>query len=285
MDLFKIIKDKYLYLVNGIKKEGNVNTLDFNSDDIITLVEDINKDTLVTINIGKGCNVNLFEVYNNVSSNYKMIINLEDDSTLFFTSLRKSLNDINVNITINFGKNAKLVSKNINLFSNQVKVKQDLNMNNELSIIEAMDVVVNNSGKMQSYDYETIHKGSLSNCLMRNYVINNNSSITHMNTNGKIEKNVKGVVLSQKTKGLLLDMNSEISANPWLAIDEYDCNASHGASIGAIDEEELFYLMSRGLTRSESERLIVNGFINPFIENIKDNDLSNYVLEEIKEVL
>ena len=52
---------------------------------------------------------------------------------------------------------------------------------------------------------------------------------------------------------ILTSRNPMRYSSSWLVIDEYDCMASHGASIGAIDEEELYYLMSRGLTRENSE--------------------------------
>jgi Fe-S cluster assembly scaffold protein SufB len=41
--------------------------------------------------------------------------------------------------------------------------------------------------------------------------------------------------------------------------------AAHGASIGAIDEEMFYYLMSRGISRTDAERLVIAGFINPFL--------------------
>ena len=148
-----------------------------------------------------------------------------------------------------------------------------------------MDVVINASSKKQVYNYETNHKGNNSTSTMRNFVINKNGSITFMNTNGIIEKYVKGVVISQKTKGLLLDEASEISANPILTIDEYDCNASHGASIGAIDEDELYYLMSRGLTKESSEKLIIGGFVSPFLSSIKDEAIKEELYKIIDKVL
>ena len=90
--------------------------------------------------------------------------------------------------------------------------------------------------------------------------------------------------MNQKSKGILLSKESAISANPLLQIDEYDCLASHGAGIGAIDEEDLFYLMSRGLTRSESEKLIIKGFINPIQENLKQFENVADKANEIKEI-
>ena len=84
---------------------------------------------------------------------------------------------------------------------------------------------------------------------------------------------------------ILTSRNPMRYSSSWLVIDEYDCMASHGASIGAIDEEELYYLMSRGLTRENSERLIVEGFIHPFINELKDESVKSYSLDWIKKVL
>ena len=53
-----------------------------------------------------------------------------------------------------------------------------------------------------------------------------------------------------------------------LEIDEYDVIASHGASIGAIDDEELYYLMSRGLTEDKAKELLIMGFIDRFREEL-----------------
>ena len=88
--------------------------------------------------------------------------------------------------------------------------------------------------------------------------------------------------MHQKSKGIILDLTSTISASPLLEIDEFDCMASHGASIGAIDESDLFYLMSRGLPREQSQNLIINGFFNPYLSKLKDEGLIKYISEVIK---
>ena len=93
----------------------------------------------------------------------------------------------------------------------------------------------------------------------------------------KLVLNTIKTTLNQKTKGIILDDESQISANPILEIDEYDVIASHGASIGAIDDEELYYLMSRGLTKEVAERMIINGLIYPFLNSINDSTLSEYI--------
>lgn len=76
-----------------------------------------------------------------------------------------------------------------------------------------------------------------------------------------------------------LQLSEEASSEsiPGLEIETNDVRCSHGASVGEIDEEQLFYLMSRGLSRGDSERLIVNGFFEPIIQRIP--------LEEVQEKL
>lgn len=286
MNYTNLIDDKnYLVINNNEIVYGNYNSLDFDKSDDYKISCEIDKDTHHVINIKKGKAIKLLEIIDIKDGNYDLVINIEDGASLDYTSLRKSNSDTNINIIINLGDGAILNTKHINIFSKSLKFREELNAKGIHSDINSMDVVINCSGCVQTYDIASHHTEDASNCYMRNYVINNNTSITHMNTNGFIENGTKGVVISQKTKGLLLDLNSEISANPLLCISEYDCNASHGASIGAINEEELYYLMSRGLTKEDSERLIVQGFINPFILGLDNENLKNFILEETNKIL
>ena len=121
--------------------------------------------------------------------------------------------------------------------------------------------------------------------IMRNYGIAKGDVTLNINTNGIVKRGAKRSNVSQKSKGILLDIGSKISANPWLQIDEFDCLASHGAGIGAISEEELYYLMSRGLTRQESERIIIDGFVSPIYKEIEDEDIKEEIIKTVKKYL
>jgi Fe-S cluster assembly scaffold protein SufB len=77
----------------------------------------------------------------------------------------------------------------------------------------------------------------------------------------KIEK---GAVKSDSflsMKILVLDDISSAIAEPQLEIENNDVKASHSASVGKIDEEQLFYLESRGVDKNEAKKLIVDGFL------------------------
>lgn len=82
---------------------------------------------------------------------------------------------------------------------------------------------------------------------------------------GFIVKGATGSNAYQSSRMLTLSSEAKADANPMLLIDENDVMAGHGASLGRIDEEQLYYLQSRGLTRKESSRLLVHGFLSPVI--------------------
>lgn len=84
----------------------------------------------------------------------------------------------------------------------------------------------------------------------------------------KIEKGATKANGEQTERLLILSGKARGDANPILLIDEDDVKCGHAASVGRIDEIQLFYLMSRGIIRSEAERMIINGFLDPVVSEI-----------------
>jgi Fe-S cluster assembly protein SufD len=74
----------------------------------------------------------------------------------------------------------------------------------------------------------------------------------------------------QSNRNLILSHNARADSLPALEILADDVQCSHGATVGNIDEDQLFYLQSRGIPRRDAERLIVEGFFDPVIEKIPD---------------
>ena len=81
----------------------------------------------------------------------------------------------------------------------------------------------------------------------------------------------------QLSKAILLDETSEFNAKPELEIYADDVKCSHGSASGSLDENSIFYLMSRGLDYHQSKKLLINGFILDVIEKITDNEIKNLV--------
>lgn len=76
-----------------------------------------------------------------------------------------------------------------------------------------------------------------------------------------IQKDAVGANAFLRFKVLLLGKNARAEVDPELEILTNDVRASHAASVGQIDSEQLFYLMSRGINRKESIKLIVDAFL------------------------
>tara|TARA_B110000438_G_C15807848_1_gene648259 strand:+ start:479 stop:1762 length:1284 start_codon:yes stop_codon:yes gene_type:complete len=77
----------------------------------------------------------------------------------------------------------------------------------------------------------------------------------------------------QLSKALILSENSEFNSKPELEIYADDVKCSHGSTTGNIDENSIFYLMSRGLTRDQANKMIVEGFLNEAIETITEPNI------------
>ncbi|WP_376696988.1 Fe-S cluster assembly protein SufD [Wenzhouxiangella sp. EGI_FJ10305] len=87
------------------------------------------------------------------------------------------------------------------------------------------------------------------------------------------------------TANLLLGEQARINAKPELEIYSEDVTASHGATIGQLDDEALFYLRSRGLPTEEANRLLKYGFAAAPLEGLADETLRSWLLRELELVL
>jgi Fe-S cluster assembly protein SufD len=85
----------------------------------------------------------------------------------------------------------------------------------------------------------------------------------------------------QQNRNLLLSRTARADSIPNLEIGANDVRCTHGATVGKVDEEELFYIMCRGLTRIEATRLIVEGFVDPQIEELPISGLRESLRREI----
>ena len=84
----------------------------------------------------------------------------------------------------------------------------------------------------------------------------------------KIYPGCKGAKSTVRCDALMLDDTAQSSTYPYMEIDEDDVTIGHEASVSKIGEEQLFYLMSRGMTEAEGTAMIVNGFIEPIVKTL-----------------
>ncbi|MEK6837027.1 MAG: Fe-S cluster assembly protein SufD [Nanoarchaeota archaeon] len=97
----------------------------------------------------------------------------------------------------------------------------------------------------------------------------------------KIMANAAGSEGHQKANVLLLSDTARASPIPKLEIDNYDVKASHEASVGQLDKDKLFYMMSRGLDGKDAVKLVVEGFFEPLLKQIPFEELTEDLRQTI----
>lgn len=96
-----------------------------------------------------------------------------------------------------------------------------------------------------------------------------------------IRQNAAKALMAQINKNLLLSSKAEIDSKPQLEIYNDDVKATHGATIGQLDENEIFYLMSRGISREKSFELISSGFLFELVDKISMDSIKSMIREGI----
>ena len=216
-------------------------------------------------------------------------------------------NNHNFNILINKNSNLKNyifdLNKNQNLRYSFTNIDIYENSNSE-------NFIYSSGSKFSKYEINTNLKEKYSSAFI-NGIINldkNNhheikTNINHLAENTKSYQLIKSVLndkstgvyqgkifvndQAQKTDGyqlskaLLLNENTEFNGKPELEIYADDVKCSHGSTSGNLDENSIFYLMSRGLNYDQAKKLLIDGFINDVIEKITNIEIQKYLKEAI----
>ena len=240
--------------------------------------------------------------------NLRLEFQLEDNSSLRLIDFFSDNSEKNfMNIFYNFELKKNAILKNYKIDKTQNKsikysfnnIEQDENSISETFILSAgsnflkNEVNCNLNGKYSSAFVNGIFS------LINNQQHEIRTIINHLTENTKSYQLIKGVLekdtkaiyqgkifvnsKAQKTDGyqlskaILLDETSEFNAKPELEIYADDVKCSHGSASGNLDENSIFYLMSRGLNYQQSRELLINGFILDVIEKITDSEIKNLI--------
>ena len=240
--------------------------------------------------------------------NLRLDFELNKDSSLRIIDLFNDTSEKNfLNIFYNFSlkenailknyKADKLENKNIKYSFNNID--QDKNSTSETFILSSGSNFFKNEIKCNL-------KGKYSSAFVNGILSLNNhkhheirSIINHLTENTKSYQLIKSVLEdsskaayqgkifvhsnAQKTDGyqlskaILLNKDSEFNAKPELEIYADDVKCSHGSASGSLNENSIFYLMSRGLSYKQSRELLINGFLLDVVEKITDSEIKNLI--------
>ena len=242
------------------------------------------------------------------SINLRLDFELDKDSSLRLIDLFNDTSEKNfLNIFYNFDlkENAVLKNYKIDKFENKnIKysfnnIEQDKNSISETFILSSGSNFFKNEVNCNL-------KGEYSSAFVNGIFSLNNDKhheirtiINHLSENTKSYQLIKSVLEdssksvyqgkifvnsdAQKTDGyqlskaILLNKSSEFNAKPELEIYADDVKCSHGSASGSLNEDSIFYLMSRGLNYQQSRELLINGFLLDVVEKITDSEIKNLV--------
>ena len=194
------------------------------------------------------------------------------------TDMLVDLTDSNKNININIAKGVcfkgfiktNKTSNNINYLIDEdcdVKINKlsidcsdtvTIKMNNNNSRVKYTTSIINYSDN--SYIQKVIHNSSNTKSVITNHCINVDNNEFKFIVDGICEKNFEGISFKQDNRIInLKDGKSNILPN--LIVDTNEVEASHSAYIGTFNEDDIFYMMSRGLTKNECEDLLIKAFL------------------------
>jgi Fe-S cluster assembly protein SufD len=201
-------------------------------------------------------------------SNRSIKMELLNNSIINYLAIDKA-KDTNKDITLNNDSSLNMITSNFNGGNKNINVKLEKENStfNLKSIIMMKDEIDNETIKVYHNDKNTTS-------LIENYITSNNANV-NIDVIGKIEKNMSNSNCVQKSRGIILSNNSSIKIKPVLLIDEFDVSANHGCAIGKIDEEGLYYLMSRGISKKDAEMLIIKGFLSPILNSLTNEEMKN----------
>jgi len=243
---FILKKNSSLRLVNLFDDSSNNNFININYQ--FKIARDA---ILKNYKIDHKLNSNIKYFFNNIDLDYNSLV----ETFIFSTGSKFIKNEINCNLNDQYS--SAFINGIINLKNDQHhEIKTNINHLSE-----------------NTKSYQLIKS-----------VLNDNSKGVYQ---GKIFVNSKAQKTDgyQLSKALLLNENTEFDAKPELEIYADDVKCSHGSTSGNLDEDAIFYLMSRGLNYQQSRKLLINGFLLDVVAKITDLEIKDLIknIMEIKE--
>lgn len=143
-------------------------------------------------------------------------------------------------------------------------------------------VVVGRGKQKQNFTTKVIHWGKHTEGQILKHGVMKDEASSIFNGVGKIEFGATKSNAEQESRVLMLSEKARGDANPILLIDEDDVTAGHAASVGRVDPLQLYYLMSRGISKHEAERLVIHGFLAPVVNELPIEGVKKQLTEVIE---
>ncbi|MBU0997498.1 MAG: SufD family Fe-S cluster assembly protein [Firmicutes bacterium] len=232
------------------------------------------KDSYLSINL-------LYHFRKNASRDIKILLHQGSNIKITETYLTSRNVKTNLNRILEIDQNAHLLLSSGLFMDGEHTFKDELLLKGENASIDFDTLTISHHQDRFSTIQDIRHQAKNTVSNVHNLMVSNNHSTIEFYVNGYIAKGMSGSNCKQQNRGVILSETGIIRVDPKLFIDEYDVEAGHGAAIGQINEDEMFYLLSRGLSESEAKRLILQGYTEPFVLSLDEGALKKTINQRI----
>ena len=210
------------------------------------------------------------------------IVDVADNTTENFAEVNLSVENVARKIKITVGEHARIefISADLGLGDYSADIEIDLRGDDSIADLEA--VYLGDGSRKLDFNYVIRQRGkrTVANMTVRGALTGHSDKIFRGTLD--FERGAKGSTGRELEEVLILSSGTRNRSVPIMLAGESEVDGHHAVSIGRLDEEKIFYLMSRGLDKSQAERLIVEAAFNPVIEKISDEKLREEVLENLQ---
>ena len=182
------------------------------------------------------------------------------------------------------GKNAGISVVFADFSKDFVKISSQIDLAGEGANCDWHLATLANKKDDKTFDISFKHLVGKTTSVMDNYGVARDDSKIVFSGVSHITEGAKKSNAKQNAKIIVFDKNSQGVASPILKIDENEVQASHGAVVGQLNSDHMFYLMSRGLTREDARTLITLGYLKPVCNQFSD-EVQLKIENAIKEVM
>ena len=189
------------------------------------------------------------------------------------------------NLITNQGLDSELKLYHFNLGGYKGKTLVVNDLNGENANIKAIGATTLSKREFQDIEFTISHFASRTDSNLKFKTVVKDKSHHIFTGNLYIPKASFHVTASQVNNNLTMSRTARAESMPKLEVFADDVKCSHGATVGEVNAEQLFYLMSRGLTENESRFLIIEGFLKEILDLVTVEEIQNLLITRLTEKL
>ena len=210
------------------------------------------------------------------------IIDVPDGETKFFSEVNLSADNVAHKIKISVGTKARVEFISADLGRGDYSADVEIDLRGDDSVADLEAVYFGDGKRKLDFNYVIRQRGKRTQATMNVRGALTDKSDKIFRGTLDFQKGAKGSTGRELEEVIILSSGTRNRSVPLMLAAEDEVDGHHAVSVGRLDEEKIFYLMSRGLDKSEAERLIIEAAFNPVIEKISDDTLRDEVLENLQ---